>query len=471
MDYKQRTILLQRASESAGRKWSVLEGGEEQELINIRDIVQLKDAADTETYVSEVLIGSLMETLLFRLFIIVVITLNCITIGFQTNDVIAKEYDIEFTICEHIILTVFIWEILVKWYYGFKIFWKNGWNIIDGVVTLSLIVGPMLLSNSGANVLKIIRVLRVIRSVRGFASLQGVSVIVHVIMQSIPDMATIFLLLGIIMLVFAVFGVTLFSAAVPSAFGDLSSALYTLFICITQDGWMAIYREFYEEEEGLMYGASIYFFIFLTGGAFIFANLLVAVVTTNLEICMFDSEESKDKDDLLQEGTEGQNLIHVEDVVTRTNMVRRQRPWKASRLENLTLDTLEEFILVLSTLQKNMDTYKQIRQELDSIVDELHSLSFNKEQEQEVILRNQVGASLQDNLWKNEIASGRTGDMLSTLITLEKAHVIDSGTPSPGLFQKGMRHAAMRRSMGTVDNNPPSTPIEEPTEEPSPSTE
>ena len=44
--------------------------------------------------------------------------------------------------------------------------------------------------------------------------------------------------------VFAVFGVTLFSAAVPSAFGDLSGALYTLFICITQDGWMAIYREF-----------------------------------------------------------------------------------------------------------------------------------------------------------------------------------------------------------------------------------
>ena len=53
-----------------------------------------------------------------------------------------------------------------------------------------------------------------------------------------------------------------------------------------------------KEEEGLMYGASIYFFIFLTGGAFIFANLLVAVVTTNLEICMFDSEENKDKDNV-----------------------------------------------------------------------------------------------------------------------------------------------------------------------------
>ena len=44
--------------------------------------------------------------------------------------------------------------------------------------------------------------------------------------------------------VFAVFGVNLFSASVPSAFGDLTVALYTLFICITQDGWMTIYKEF-----------------------------------------------------------------------------------------------------------------------------------------------------------------------------------------------------------------------------------
>ena len=68
---------------------------------------------------------------------------------------------------------------------------------------------------------------------------------------------------------------------------------------------------------------------------------------------------------MVGEATEGQNRSQVEDVVTRTIRGRRQRQWKASRRENLTLDTLEEYILVLSTLQKNMDSYKQIRQELD----------------------------------------------------------------------------------------------------------
>uniref|UniRef100_A0A4W5L765 Ion transport domain-containing protein n=1 Tax=Hucho hucho TaxID=62062 RepID=A0A4W5L765_9TELE len=378
MDYRKRLMILQRASESTGRRWSVLERDEEPELINIRDITQQKDDSDTEDYVSQVLMGALLENFLFKLLIIVMIVSNCIIMAFQTDAIIAKKYDIAFSICEHIILTVFIWEILVKWYYGFNIFWK----------------------------------------------------------------------------VFAVFGVTLFSAAVPSAFGDLFSALYTLFICITQDGWMDIYREF-KADEGLMYGASLYFFIFLTGGAFIFANLLVAVVTTNLEISMPDYDEKNSNEcslaALIPEDTGGladQSTIHVEEVVTKSNMTRRQKPWKASCLENLTMDTFEELALVMAAMQKNMAAYREIRQELDSIVEEVHSLSFNVKQEQEVMMRNHMAATLQDNLLNNDIATGRTGDILSTLITLEKAHVIDSNTASAHLFQKGnMRHAAMRLSM------------------------
>ncbi|CAB1320544.1 unnamed protein product [Coregonus sp. 'balchen'] len=347
MDYRKRLMILQRASESTRRRWSVLEQDEEPEMNNIRDITQQKDDSDTEDYVSQVLMGALLENFLFKLLIIVMIVSNCIIMAFQTDAIIAKKYDIAFSICEHIILTVFIWEILVKWYYGFNIFWKNGWNVLDCLVTLALMLGPLIFPQ--------------------------------------------------------VFGVTLFSAAVPSAFGDLFSALYTLFICITQDGWMDIYREF-KADEGLMYGASLYFFIFLTGGAFIFANLLVAVVTTNLEISMPDYDDKNSNEclpaipcvfsplslhtilnsllnpspltQLIPEATGGltdQTTIHVEEVVTKSNMTRRQKSWKGSCVENLTMDTFEELAL---------------------------------------------------------------------------AHVIDSNTASAHLFQKGnMRHAAMRLSM------------------------
>ncbi|XP_019905824.2 cation channel sperm-associated protein 4 [Esox lucius] len=454
MDYRKRLRILQRASESVGGRWSMLEGAEEPDVINIRDITQQKDDSDAVDYVSHVLVGELLEHFLFRLLMVTVIVSNCIIIAFQTNDVTAKRYDTAFSICECIVLTVFIWEILVKWYYGFSVFWKNGWNVLDCLVTLALILGPLMFPQGGASLLKVTRVLRVSRCVRVFASVEGVAVMISVITQSLPDMANISILLAVIMMGFAVFGVTLFSAAVPSAFGDLASALYTLFICITQDGWHSIYLEFQDTDEGLWYGASLYFFIFLTGGAFIFANLLVAVVTTNLEMVVIDSDNKNSNDcslaALMQEDTEGlkdEGIIHVEEVVTKTDMTRRQKPWRGTCLENLTMDTFEELVLVMSAIQKNMAAYREIQQELGRIVEEVHGLSFNAEQEQEVILRDQMAWTLQDNLLMNDIATGRTGDMLSTLITLEKAHVIDTNTATPQLFRKGMRHTARRLSM------------------------
>lgn len=44
--------------------------------------------------------------------------------------------------------------------------------------------------------------------------------------------------------VFSVFGVTLFGVFVPKHFQNMQVALYTLFICITQDGWVDIYSDF-----------------------------------------------------------------------------------------------------------------------------------------------------------------------------------------------------------------------------------
>ena len=57
-------------------------------------------------------------------------------------------------------------------------------------------------------------------------------------------MTNIVLLLFILLLVFAVSGVTLFGKIIPSRFGDLPTALFSLFICVTQDGWVDIYSQF-----------------------------------------------------------------------------------------------------------------------------------------------------------------------------------------------------------------------------------
>ena len=62
--------------------------------------------------------------------------------------------------------------------------------------------------------------------------------------------------------------------------------MFSLFICVTQDGWVSIWNRFIEVDNGkrgaLYYGGAVYFFFSIMVGAFIFANLVVAVVVTNL---------------------------------------------------------------------------------------------------------------------------------------------------------------------------------------------
>lgn len=43
---------------------------------------------------------------------------------------------------DHGCLTVFVVEIILKWYHDFLAFWKSGWNILDFVIVAAAIVGP-----------------------------------------------------------------------------------------------------------------------------------------------------------------------------------------------------------------------------------------------------------------------------------------------------------------------------------------
>uniref|UniRef100_A0A8C4VYX8 Cation channel sperm associated 4 n=1 Tax=Gopherus evgoodei TaxID=1825980 RepID=A0A8C4VYX8_9SAUR len=172
--------------------------------------------------------------------------------------------------------------------------------------------------------------------------------------------------------VFSVFGVTLFGNLVPMYFGNLGAALYSLFICLTQDGWINIYETFEEEGITMKIGGALYFFIFITGGAFICTNLLVAVVTSNLEQAMTCRDpdgfvaivmflQSDVGDDV---SSPELNLVHLKAVMQDTPMTHRQMPLTYGNLGNLTEATCDDFCLILEGIQENLKRYKEIRDEL-----------------------------------------------------------------------------------------------------------
>uniref|UniRef100_K7GCD1 Ion transport domain-containing protein n=2 Tax=Pelodiscus sinensis TaxID=13735 RepID=K7GCD1_PELSI len=235
-------------------------------------------------------------------------------------------------------------------------------------------------------------------------------------------------------------------------FGNLGVALYSLFICLTQDGWLNIYQSFVDEGITMKIGGSLYFFIFITGGAFICTNLLVAVLTSNLEQTMVAYTEEKQKRDQLlhpdkyadwesdvggDDMSPELNLVHLKEVIQDSATTNRQTPLSYGSLGNLTEATCDDFCLVLEGIQENLKRYKEIRNELNAIVKEVRAIEFNKEQEEERVLRNVQNSTISEGLLSNEVAAGRSGDILSTLMTLEKANMIDPEDATSSGYHKG----------------------------------
>ncbi|XP_042808605.1 cation channel sperm-associated protein 4 isoform X2 [Panthera leo] len=265
---------------------------EEQVLINRRDITSARDTWDMQEFITRMYIKQLLRHPAFQLLLALLLVVNAITIALRTNSFLGQKHYELFSTIDDIVLTILICEVLLGWLNGFWIFWKDGWNILNFLIIFILLLGFFINELSS---ISITYTLRALRLVHVCMAVEPLARIIRVILQSVPDMANIMTLILFFMLVFSVFGVTLFGAFVPMHFQNMQVALYTLFICITQDGWVDIYRDFQMEtrEYAMEIGGAVYFAVFITIGAFIGINLLVVVVTTNLEQMMKAGEHGQ----------------------------------------------------------------------------------------------------------------------------------------------------------------------------------
>ncbi|KAK2886914.1 hypothetical protein Q8A67_015142 [Cirrhinus molitorella] len=115
-------------------------------------------------------------------------------------------------------------------------------------------------------------------------------------------------------------------------------------------------------------------------------------------------------------------MIHVEVVVKTINKTKHQKPLRSGYTENLTVENYENLVIIMSAIQRHTDEYLAIKRELQkSAVEEI------KQHDQETQLKE---TSSLENLVNNEMA---TGDIISTVINLSNAHLLDTSTDSPHL--------------------------------------
>ncbi|XP_029804745.1 cation channel sperm-associated protein 4 [Suricata suricatta] len=407
-------------------------GPEEQVLINRRDLTSPKDAWDMHEFITHMFAKQLLRHPAFQLLLALLLVVNAITIALRTNSFLGQKHYELFSTIDDIVLTILICEVLLGWLNGFWIFWKDGWNILNFLIIFILLLGFFI---SELEVIAITYTLRALRLVHVCMAVEPLARIIRVILQSVPDMANIMALILFFMLVFSVFGVTLFGAFVPKHFQNIQVALYTLFICITQDGWVDIYSDFQMEtrEYTMEIGGAIYFAIFITLGAFIGINLLVVVVTTNLEQMMkagepgqlhqiTDSETSKEED------MESNFLPLVHCEVVRSEMSGLPLdPLTGSNLSNLSENTYDNFCLVLEAIQENLMQYKEIRDELNMIIEEVRTILFNQEQEKELISKHlSLSLSMESGSTVDICDMAHQQDLITALVNREKVQESNS---------------------------------------------
>lgn len=227
------------------------------------------------------------EANFFDNFILVIITISSVLIGLETNHKLTQSYHTFFYFADLIVLYIFIFEVLFKWYAFYPKPWRyfsDPWNIFDFTIVLVSVL-PLLFHGSinteAVLILRVLRLARVFRVFRFISVLKPLQMLVTTLLRSLPSMGYVALLILILFYVYGVIGVSLFEATDPEHFGGLMISLLTLFQTVTGEGWPDLLSIQIEAGNTLM--ASIYYVSFIVIGSMIILNLFIGVIVSELE--------------------------------------------------------------------------------------------------------------------------------------------------------------------------------------------
>jgi len=209
----------------------------------------------------------------FQRFILVVIAVNAVVLGLETSADLMGEMGSLLVTLDHIALTIFVVEILIKLFAHRLAYFRDPWNLFD----FTIVSIALLPANEGLGVL---RALRVLRAFRLISMVPKMRLVVQAFLKAIPGMGSIMLLMILVFYVFAVMATHLFGGAFEAWFGSVGKSLYSLFQIITLESWsMGIVRPVMQEFPF----AWAFFIPFILVTTFAVLNLFVAIVVNSMQ--------------------------------------------------------------------------------------------------------------------------------------------------------------------------------------------
>jgi len=232
-------------------------------------------------------IQSIVESPLFKNFIIALIIFNGITLGLATSKDVMDSYGEMIQFVDAVIIGIFTIEIAMRIFVYRTSFFKDPWSLFDFfVVAISLVP-----ANAG---LQILRILRVLRLFRLLTIIPQMRIIIGALIGVIPGIFSVSMVLMLFFYVFAIMATNLFGESFPEWFGTLGASMYTLFQIMTLESWsMGIVRPVMEVHPY----AWIFFVIYILLITFIMVNLFIGLVVDAIfTIKEHDKEETQESE-------------------------------------------------------------------------------------------------------------------------------------------------------------------------------
>lgn len=230
---------------------------------------------------------SFVENHVFTRIVTSLIVINAIVLGLETDKDLMATHGQTLIAIDHVILWIFVGELLLRLgAYGLR-FFRDPWNIFDTViVAISLIP-----AQEAFSVLRAARILRVLRLISMFPRLRRV---VEGLITAIPGIGSIAAILTIVFYVFAVMATKLYGAAYPEWFGSLKISLFTLFQIMTLEGWADMVRQIMQTHPF----AWIFFIVYILSSTFIVLNLFIAVIVDAMQKQHQDEHDAEQHQDM-----------------------------------------------------------------------------------------------------------------------------------------------------------------------------
>jgi len=260
-------------------------------------------------------------------------------------------------------------------------FWKSGWNVFDFVVVSIGVINTIKLPLPPA--FSLLRMMRAFRVFRLFKRVKSLNKIIVSIAKAVPGVLNAFLILAIIMSIYAILGVEFYQNVAPNChdpdspdrffitgrghcageeyFGSFSKSLLSFFQVLTGESWSeAVARPmiwYYIQDPILAVGGGFFFVSYIIASMFVLTNVVVAVLLDK----MVDPEtEEALEEETIEEQEEKARNKALQDVAIESINVQVTKIGTFSSNMRTSLDTARK---EMASLRDQIDTVLRLVQQ------------------------------------------------------------------------------------------------------------